>query len=317
MSWHEPIPLSNTFWLKCVTIEEAQPSQWDNWQHNGFETHWTVADHWGMGWRGWHWQWQSVWHQAITLTPIPSNHQTPSLSSLFTLKLKPLPSSHSSTLLTSPFCTLHAFHTAIIKHHHNHTYLFVIWSVPSSMWKCCKSLSQVFCHCLRWHWASSCPELFINPISPPCCVFYVTKTTLTSGQGPCFFLEQKQWWSPFSHDWLQVVFFLVSIISSTSIIEEWIVTHSCFKSGHVKKVWVSFIVLALSVHPYNPPWGHLGTLLSLAHWLWFERNTCISLFCIWFVFQFSIWGLFFVLNELSTNLLQLFIMTWVLHLSSL
>ena len=68
----------------------AAPTHWLKWQqHNGFETHWTVADHWGMGWCGWHWQWQSVWHQAITLTSTPSNHQTPTLSSLFTLKLKP------------------------------------------------------------------------------------------------------------------------------------------------------------------------------------------------------------------------------------
>ena len=67
----------------------AAPTHWLKWQqHNGFETHWTVADHWGMGWCGWHWQWQSVWHQAITLTSTSSNHQIPALSSLFTLKLK-------------------------------------------------------------------------------------------------------------------------------------------------------------------------------------------------------------------------------------
>ena len=87
------------------------------WQeHNDFETHWTVTDHRGMGWCGRHWQWQSVWHQAITLTSTPSNHQTPTLSSLFTLKLKP-PAfcPFHNTHLPSPFT--HCVHATLPQPH--------------------------------------------------------------------------------------------------------------------------------------------------------------------------------------------------------
>ena len=30
-------------------------TDWSGNKHNGFETHWTVADHWGMDWCGWQW----------------------------------------------------------------------------------------------------------------------------------------------------------------------------------------------------------------------------------------------------------------------
>ena len=107
----------------------AEPTHWLKWQqHNGFETHCTVADHWGMGWCGWFWQWKVFdTKPPHSYPPHPTTNPRPFHPS-FTLKLKPLHSAHpfppfntpttiSFLLLLSPFHSLsqHSCH-AIIQH---------------------------------------------------------------------------------------------------------------------------------------------------------------------------------------------------------
>ena len=102
---------------KSGTTQQHQHTDWsgNNTMALKHTALWLTTERWVDV--AWHWQWQSVWHKATTLTSTPSNHQTPTLSSLIhsqtqTPCLLPIPQ-----LPTPLFCTLCACHIAATTHH--------------------------------------------------------------------------------------------------------------------------------------------------------------------------------------------------------
>ena len=122
-------------------ITMVNEGDWTKGKSGTTQQHWTVADHWGMGWCGWHWQWQSVWHQAITHShPHHPTTKPPPFHPSSLSNSNPLPSAHSTTPSTPLFSTL-----CCMPHCHNHISFFSQSNfVGFCQWTCWQCASHTF-----------------------------------------------------------------------------------------------------------------------------------------------------------------------------